>query len=192
MYKLDEYYTKDYFGSRMSFKEKVYPEIAKVLQDVLEPTNCVIDLGCGNGVLGKGFTCDYIGIEGSEEGYKACKERGFMCNKEDIRTMKVGTRRYCDLVVSIEVAEHLEEEYADQFVDTLCQLSDTVVLTASNDEGFSHFNCQPQKYWIEKFVSRGYEMHPLHEKIIKGLMSIIPRQYSYLYTNMMVFKKNER
>lgn len=193
MYELNKYYGEDYFGTRMNWKPATYKVLAETIEEVLEP-QIIVDVGCGNGILMSGFKAPIVlGVEGSDAGVKASKERGFSTLKHDLRTpfvKKVPYADTADLVVSIEVAEHLEEEYADTFVDTLCSLSDTVVLTASNDAGYSHFNCQPKKYWIDKFRARGYDI-ALQEQtdVYNKLKERINPRYGYLYNNMMVFKK---
>lgn len=64
-----------------------------------------------------------------------------------------------DLCISLEVAEHLPEENAENFVDLLCQASDTILFGAAirYQGGTNHINEQWQSYWIELFKSRGYE-----------------------------------
>ena len=63
-----------------------------------------------------------------------------------------------DLGLSIEVAEHIDEKYADPFVDGLCAAADLIIFSAAMpyQEGDHHVNCQYPSYWIRKFESRGY------------------------------------
>lgn len=187
MYDVNEYYKEEYFGDRMSFKEKVYPEISKTIQKMFEPTS-VIDVGCGNGVLGGGFNCTYFGIEGSDAGIEATIKRGYDCAKRDLRESFFLATKF-DLAVSIEVAEHLEEQYADVFVNTLCGASDTIVLTASSEDGYSHFNVQPKSYWISKFKEKGFVYNGgMTMSLVSELKKVIPSGLSYLYDNLMVFE----
>jgi cyclopropane fatty-acyl-phospholipid synthase-like methyltransferase len=62
-----------------------------------------------------------------------------------------------DLTLSVEVAEHIEEQYVDHYVDTLCN-GKVIAMThgVPGQTGYHHVNCQPQDYWIEKIGSRGY------------------------------------
>lgn len=64
-----------------------------------------------------------------------------------------------DLCISLEVAEHLQEERAESFIDLLCQASDTILFGAAikHQGGANHVNEQWQSYWIKLFKSRGYE-----------------------------------
>jgi len=64
-----------------------------------------------------------------------------------------------DLVLCVEVAEHLPEECAPGLVERLCQLGRTVFFSAARpgQKGVHHVNCQPKPYWIELFEARGFE-----------------------------------
>lgn len=63
-----------------------------------------------------------------------------------------------DLAISVEVAEHLSEDRADWFVETLCRASDVVVFGAAvpGQGGVEHVNEQWPGYWIERFRARGF------------------------------------
>ena len=186
MYDINQYYGESYYGKRMAFKETVYPLLSKAIEEVMQPTD-IVDVGCGNGVLMEGFSVSCVGIEASDEGVKHTANRGYTVTKHDLRN-KLNIERF-NLAVSVEVAEHLEEEFADMFVDNLVSLSDNVVVTASNVRGYSHFNPQPKSYWIDKFKLRGYELSNKTEEIVNIAKLKIKSPYDYLYNNLMVFIK---
>jgi len=191
-YKLNDYYGKEYYGNkRMGWKETTYKILGETIYKHFKPFR-VTDMGCGNGVLSRGFNCPYIGFEGSDEGVKACLERGISCYKFDLReSLTISDKD--DLVVSIEVAEHLEEKYAKVFVKNLTMCSDNILITASNEKGYSHFNCQPQSYWIDLFKERKYSYDKeVTDKLRLELSKKILPAYSYLWKNMMIFKKETK
>jgi SAM-dependent methyltransferase len=66
-------------------------------------------------------------------------------------------RRF-DLAISVEVAEHVSESAADDFVATLTDHADLVLFGAAipGQGGYQHINEQWQSYWIAKFVSKGF------------------------------------
>jgi hypothetical protein len=66
-------------------------------------------------------------------------------------------RRF-DLVVSLEVAEHLPPASADAFISTLAALGDVVLFSAAipYQGGVSHLNEQWPEYWVERFDLRGF------------------------------------
>lgn len=64
-----------------------------------------------------------------------------------------------DLVMTIEVAEHLLPESADHFVDSLVKHSDVVIFSAALPvHNEYHLNEQYWEYWIEKFDQKGYKV----------------------------------
>lgn len=60
--------------------------------------------------------------------------------------------------MSLEVGEHLPEQYADNLVNTLTNASDIVMFSAAipGQIGTSHVNEQYTEYWAKKFIDRGY------------------------------------
>jgi hypothetical protein len=66
--------------------------------------------------------------------------------------------RKFDLVLCLEVAEHLHENSAAHLVRSLTMHSDLVVFSAAcpNQFGQGHINCQWPVYWQELFNSSNY------------------------------------
>lgn len=58
-----------------------------------------------------------------------------------------------DLAQSLEVAEHLEEKYAENFIQLLTSLSDIILFSAAipYQGGTDHLNEQPPTYWAKLF-----------------------------------------
>jgi len=71
-------------------------------------------------------------------------------------------RKY-DLVLCLEVAEHLSPLFAGRLVDNICNHTDTVFFSAATpgQGGYNHLNEQPHSYWVEKFEKRGFAAVPL-------------------------------
>lgn len=63
-----------------------------------------------------------------------------------------------DVALCLEVAEHLEESHASNFVKNLVDLSDTIVFSAAipGQPGQHHVNCQWPSYWQNKFNKHGF------------------------------------
>ena len=65
-----------------------------------------------------------------------------------------------DFVLSIEVAEHIDEMYIDNYIDTLCN-GNIIAMTHAipgDEGGYHHVNCQPPQYWMDKLFVRGYRL----------------------------------
>lgn len=80
-----------------------------------------------------------------------------LIRRHDLNT-PVDFGRTFDLVISFEVAEHIEPENAEVFVDNLVRHGDTVLFAAAGpgQPGTHHVNCQWPAYWQEKFNARGF------------------------------------
>ena len=187
MYNVNKEYEKSYFGERMRFKNEVYPLMGNIFQEILDPKD-VVDLGCGHGILMAGFSCECVGIEASDEGFKQTKERGYEAHQIDLR-LPLDLKRRFDLAVSIEVAEHLEEEYADIFVDNLISMSNRILVTASPRVERWHYNPQPKSYWIDKFSAKGFLLSEITNTLVETMRQKIPKDRDYLYNNLMYFEK---
>lgn len=66
-------------------------------------------------------------------------------------------RRY-DLIVTIEVLEHLAPRDAEAAVANLCAHADDIVFSSTpfDYKEASHFNVQPPEYWAELFARHGF------------------------------------
>lgn len=155
----------------------------------------LVDVGCGTGHFLKwcfdNGISDYFGIEGSK--YAANNPLVPKVVLADLRFPFTHYKHF-DLAISIEVAEHLEEEYADTFVNTLCGLSNTVVLTAAvpGQGGHWHMNERPKEYWVEKFLDHNYFYDnladaKLHDGIAEARVS--GEHVAGWFRNIMAFRR---
>jgi len=101
-------------------------------------------------------------------------------------------RRF-DLVVCLEVAEHIEPEYVDIFLNNLCSLSNQVLMSFAppGAGGHYHVNCQGAIYWIEKMAERGYT---LDLDIVKAVQSGLEpvkhkREIRSYYNHLLFFRR---
>jgi len=63
-----------------------------------------------------------------------------------------------DLVLCLEVAEHLPEASALRLVERLCSSCPAVVWSAAvpGQSGHEHINERPQSYWVARFAEMGF------------------------------------
>jgi SAM-dependent methyltransferase len=147
------------------YNTKAAQEIVPILINLLQPTS-VIDVGCGIGTWLSVFQDfgveDILGIDGEYVDrnllHSHIDESKFIAHK---LTQPFKINRKFDLVISLEVAEHLPEESADIFVNTLVSLGDYIVFSAAipNQGGEDHINEQWPTYWSIKFKQYGFDMH---------------------------------
>lgn len=137
------------------------PAISRSIIEAFSPST-VIDVGCGTGALLmelKSLGATVSGLEYSRVGLEMCQSRGLDVHRFDLESDEIPAGLgHFDVLISMEVAEHLPETLADRYVELICSLSDTVVFTAAvpGQGGRDHVNEQPHDYWISKFEARGY------------------------------------
>jgi SAM-dependent methyltransferase len=126
------------------------------------PAASVIDVGCGQGtwlaVFREHGLEDVWGVDGHhvDRGRLEIPEERFQA--ADL-TRPLALNRHFDLVVSLEVAEHLAADCADDFIESLTGLGPAILFSAAipHQGGASHVNEQWPSYWAKRFQERGYE-----------------------------------
>lgn len=121
----------------------------------------VLDVGCGVGtwlsVWVAAGVSDVVGVDGDYVQKEALHIPVDRFVSHDL-SEPLDLGRGFDIVVSLEVAEHLPEEYAERFVESLIRHSDTVLFSAAvpGQGGTHHVNERWPSYWAEKFGKFGH------------------------------------
>ncbi len=135
------------------------PLQVNIMVDHFDPYS-VIDIGAANGLHTNAFIsrgCATMAIEGTEYFEVYLKENSTQYRIHDLREPLRLCKMY-DLLHSAEVLEHIEEEYVDVVLKSICMHSDTLFITASPEKGgVAHVNPQPKEYWIERFSDHGFK-----------------------------------
>lgn len=159
--KEEKYYDKDFFaeledGSYLSAK-KILP----LVQAVFNPLS-VVDIGCGVGYWLKVWkedlkVDDILGLEGSYVTSDLFRIDIKYLQTADLKLPLNLNRKY-DLVMSMEVAEHIPENCADVFISNLVNAGDIILFSAAiiGQLGTYHVNEQMPEYWAKKFLVHDY------------------------------------
>ena len=147
-------------------QEKIYNTTAAeiVVPVILDYFSCnsVLDVGCGTGTWLKIFrqhgVRDVVGIDSPY----VDKSRLLITDDEFIAhdlTRSFNLRRRFDVLLCLEVAEHLPDSASNSLIESLCSHSNTIVFSAAipGQGGQYHVNEQWSAYWQEKFQRCGYE-----------------------------------
>jgi SAM-dependent methyltransferase len=191
-------YREYFFRQRAKHQHFVMkiPLICEAIISQYDPST-MIDVGCGLGEFISYFIdrgVDAYGLEGTDNCIPYIhfpKEKLILA---DLRLpLEIG--RKFDIVLSFEVAEHIEPEYADVFCDNLVALSDLIVMTAAppRQGGYCHVNCQEKPYWIEKFNERSFDADVNDmNKLSHSWESLCKDRETLIYIlNLMVFKRRK-
>lgn len=153
-------YDSDYFDLVERQSESSAAAVAPLLLDLVG-AGSVVDVGCGTGTWLRQFlelgVEDALGIDGEWVDREALRIPVASFQVADLAQPPEPERRF-DLVVSLEVAEHLPPDSAEAFVDFLTGLGPVVAFSAAipGQGGSGHVNEQWPGYWAEMFAARGF------------------------------------
>lgn len=151
------------FYQRLAGTRQSAEEILPVVFEFVQPGS-IVDIGCGTGEwlaaaaqLGMNET---LGVDGAWvlDSKLAIPRDKFL--PHDIRSPLSLGRKF-DLVISLEVAEHLPESNGRRFVQTLCDAGDVILFSAAipGQGGRHHVNEQWPAYWAEIFNAFGFSCY---------------------------------
>lgn len=129
----------------------------RVVEDIHPAT--VLDAGCAMGFLVEGLRKREVEAYGID-----ISEYAIQNVHEDIRPYcRVGSItdafpiRY-DLIVSIEVLEHMSKEEAEVAIQNFCAHTDDILFSSTpfDYKEITHYNVQPPEYWAEQFARHGF------------------------------------
>lgn len=133
----------------------------------------VVDFGCGLGTWLKAFKDrgieEILGLDGAWYDpsllFQYIRENEYKC--VDLEK-NIHLDKSYDLVISLEVAEHLREQAADTFVQSLVDAGKIILFSAATpgQRGFKHLNEQLPAYWVSKFRKHGYKTYDIIRKQI--------------------------
>jgi SAM-dependent methyltransferase len=153
-------YTGEFFKAQRASSRRSAKVVVPRVLDALAPAS-IVDVGCGTGTWlavfrDHGIT-DVLGVDGPyiDPGLLEIPHDRFVpCDL----TKPLRVDRTFDLVVSLEVAEHLPWACADTFVQSLTGLGQAVLFSAAipYQGGTTHVNEQWPEFWAARFSKRGY------------------------------------
>lgn len=154
-------YNQQFYADRHETTIKAAETILSAVQAAIPPVHSAVDIGCGVGswlsVLQARGLQEILGIDGDwvDQAQLIIDPKFFM--RHDLNKELKLPRRY-DLVICLEVAEHLSASGAQAFVQSLTALSDFVLFSAAvpGQGGTGHVNEQWQDYWLDIFRQQGY------------------------------------
>ena len=128
------------------------------IANVFKPARAT-DFGCSTGIYVRSLLANGVQAQGVESSPEAVANAvtphvtlGDITSHCEIKWM-------CDLVLCIEVAEHIPGEKADDLIRCLVRHTrHWLVFSAAipGQGGHGHINCQNKRYWIDKFERRGW------------------------------------
>jgi hypothetical protein len=136
------------------------------LVELLAPRT-VVDIGCANGLWLEAFRNCGVKVARGIDGPWVPRTR-LRIPAADLRTIDLAqcplpfqlgpAGEHFDVLVCLELLEHLPTARADALVEAMCSLSDTLLVSVAvpHQGGRGHVNEQWPDYWHERFRARGF------------------------------------
>ena len=157
----DALYNDGFFESLKNINLSQAKAIVPIICNLVDFESAV-DFGCGVGCWLRAFQ-DYRYLEkihGLDGEWLRGKE--LLIDENNVEYVDLSEhielKEKYDLVISLEVAEHLPAASADSFVDNLTLAGDVILFSAAipYQGGTGHINEQWPDYWDKKFYERGF------------------------------------
>lgn len=162
-------YTKQYYDGHLGADyhneqnwEPFFRNFAQRIQADIAPKT-VLDIGCAFGYVVKylrelgveawGIDTSSYAVSQADESIRPYLRVSSACDPlpEDM------PQKY-DLVLNIEVLEHLSMEDGETAIKRMCGYADTIIFSSTGDDFAepSHINVQQPSYWVTKFAKQGF------------------------------------
>jgi 2-polyprenyl-3-methyl-5-hydroxy-6-metoxy-1,4-benzoquinol methylase len=146
--------TEDVLFMCSLFPKKILDQVIAEIQP-----KSVLDVGSGTGVslaylIENGMKA--TGVENSDIAIEKSPVKEHII-KHNLNNVLQLNKKF-DLVWCFEVIEHIHPDYEANFLQTLVNHADRIVLSAARpgQGGHGHFNEQEPAYWIKRFADLGY------------------------------------
>jgi SAM-dependent methyltransferase len=155
-----QFYTENYFAELRDGSAQSARQIVPLIVELFHPRS-VIDVGCGVGTWLAVFRDHGITKIMGVDGDYINRRQLLIADDEflpfDLRR-PLEVKQQFDLVLCLEVAEHLPADCAASLVGSLVRLAPVVVFSAAVpfQGGVAHINEQWPTYWVERFNAEGY------------------------------------
>lgn len=163
--KYDEEYYKSYLGAAPyedPFWINGFNKMGNLIVDALHPKNS-LEIGCAMGYLvaalrSKGVEAYGIDISDYAISKVAAEGKEFCKTCSGLNALPEGFPCRYDLVICIEVAEHLYPQDGELLIEKMCTYADRILFSSTADDVYepTHHNVQRASYWAELFAKQGF------------------------------------
>lgn len=153
-------YSKKFYSENAKISYRSAREIVPLILKLFRPKS-IVDIGCSSGMWLNCFQeygiKDYLGVD-----YLGQNKLSLNINKKHFleHNLKspIHLKRKFDLVISLEVAEHLPANKASIFINSLVELGPVIIFSAAvpHQTGTHHVNEQWPSYWAKLFSKHNY------------------------------------
>ena len=162
-------------------------EIISIMKD--RDFKNAVDLGCGNGLYVRqirdaGFKCD--GFDGNPLTEEMTEGIASVLDLSDV----ISIEKY-DLVVSLEVGEHIPSTYEETFLNNLTKTADKYIVLSwavEGQRGTGHVNCRNNDWVIGQMEKRGFKLTDDFYKIREAVVGF---KFRHFKNTILTFEKEQ-
>lgn len=166
-----EYYESEHHafvkgnGVSYSERERMYPFFEQIAEKIIKnyAPKTVLDVGCAYGYLVEALRCrgvEAYGIDISEYAISCVTSeiRPYVFLNSASEELPKNMPHHYDVIVSIEVLEHMTTEEGEKALNYLCSLTDTFLFSSTDNDiqDITHINVQRKEYWARIFAKNGF------------------------------------
>lgn len=184
-------YTADFFDLFAPNSKMSAQTLVPIVLDLAGGIGSVLDVGCGIGLwLAEWSACgvvDVVGVDGDYVSREQLLIDRFV--PRDLSTPLSLGRKF-DLVMSLEVAEHLDASVAAMFVKSLCDhATETILFSAAvpGQGGEHHVNEQWPSYWRPLFAEHGFKVFDVVRPVIWANEGV----HSWYRQNVLLYARGQ-
>lgn len=170
------------------------PALGYAILQVLSYTSVkdIADFGCGPGwytyfLYQHGYNINgYDGNPNVKEMSSKLFQDGFYCQCVDL-TEELTVQEPFDMILCLEVGEHIPREYEDIFLQNLVRNAQSYILLSwavPNQSGNGHVNCHSNEYVIEKMKALGFYVNIPVSQYLRKKASL-----SWFHNTIMFFQR---
>jgi len=183
---------KEWIRDREKYR-KYYNQLSHIIDEILD-FNTILDIGSANGFFIDYFADKNKEIQGIEIDTrflpflsKSSKSNTLFQDVTDIESLN---KKY-DLVICVEVAEHINKFKSDKLVKFISEHTNKYIyFTAATpyQKGIGHINCESNFFWLNKFRKYNiYIDYDLTEQLITQIDHF--SECKWLYYNSLILVK---
>ncbi len=142
--------TEEWLGLFRRFADRIIGDIAP---------ESVLDAGCAMGFLVEALHDRGVDVQGVDiSSYAIARAHDSVQDRCRVGSILEPFNRRFDLIVTIEVLEHLKPEDAEIAVANFCAHADDILFSSTpfDYKEASHFNVRPPEYWAGLFARHGF------------------------------------
>ena len=188
-----ELYGGDFHTARDAVTKYAADRILSIVYREFPGLNRVIDVGCGVGTFLRAAQAHGASHIKGLDGDWVNRDK-LVISSTDFQSVDLSNRpsinETYDLVINLEVAEHLAKEDAEQFIQWLCNLAPIILFSAAipGQGGVGHQNEAWLSYWVGLFEKQGFR--PLD--LIRPEIWVDQNIYFWYRQNTVIFTKNSQ